>query len=306
MTTTEPPVPAGLTVERTDLGDLDVAWLTDPRADADAPLALLLHGFPDAATTWRHLIPRLVDAGYRPVAPWLRGYAPTSVPDDGLYQVGALARDASRLHDALGGDARAVIVGHDWGAMATYAAVGWEPTRWRRAVAMAVPPAGAMFGGFTSYDQLRRSWYMFFFQSPLSDGTVAADDLAFIDRLWADWSPGYDGSEDLPAVKHALRDPANLAAALGYYRATLGAGKTDPSLDEPQAGWLTPTPIPTLYLHGAADGCVGAGLATDAAASLPAPQSRVEVLDGVGHFLHVEDPDRVGGLIVDFLTEEGA
>lgn len=305
-TNTEPPLLAGLTVERTDLGDLDVAWLTDPRAEPDAPLALLLHGFPDAATTWRHLIPRLADVGLRPVAPWLRGYAPTSVPDDGLYQVGALARDASRLHEALGGDDRAVIVGHDWGAMATYAAVGWEPDRWRRAVAMAVPPAGAMFGGFTSYDQLRRSWYMFFFQSPLADGTVAADDLAFIDRLWADWSPGYDASDDLPGVKHALRDPANLAAALGYYRATLGAGRTDPSLDAPQGGWLTPTPKPTLYLHGADDGCVGSGLATDAAASLPAPGSRVEVVDGVGHFLHVEDPTRVGNLIVDFLTAEDA
>jgi pimeloyl-ACP methyl ester carboxylesterase len=163
-----------------------------------------------------------------------------------------------------------------------------------------------MFGGFTSYDQLRRSWYMFFFQSPLADATVAADDLAFLDRLWADWSPGYDPSDDLPAVKHALRDPANLAAALGYYRATLGAGPTDPSLDEPQAGWVTPTPKPTLYLHGATDGCVGAALADEAAAHLPAPGSRAEVVDGVGHFLHVEDPDRVGGLVVDFLTEEDA
>lgn len=298
----DPAPPPGLALERTDLGDLDVAWLTDPAADPDAPLALLLHGFPDAAPTWRHLIPALRQAGLRPVAPWLRGYAPTSVPADGLYQVGALARDASRLHEALGGDERAVVVGHDWGAMATYAAVGWEPDRWRRAVAMAVPPAGAMFGGFTSYDQLRRSWYMFFFQSPLADGVVAADDLAFIDRLWADWSPGYDASGDVPAVKDALRDPASLTAALGYYRATLGDGATSPDLDAPQAGWMTPTPIPLLYLHGATDGCLGAELVTDAAAHLPAPGSRAEVLDGVGHFLHVEAPDVVNPLIVDFLT----
>ncbi len=298
--------PPGLAIERTALPDLDVAWLTDPDADADAPLALLLHGFPDAAPTWRYLIPALTEAGFRPVAPWLRGYAPTSVPADGLYQVGALARDASRLHEALGGDERAVIVGHDWGAMATYAAVGWEPDRWRRAVAMAVPPAGAMFGGFTSYDQLRRSWYMFFFQSPLADGVVAADDLAFIDRLWADWSPGYSAADDLPAVKDALRDPASLTAALGYYRATLGDGPTSPDLDAPQAGWMTPTPIPTLYVHGAADGCLGAELVTDAAAHLPAPGSRAEIVDGVGHFLHVEAPDVVNPLIVEFLKESAA
>ena len=300
----EPSVPDGLAVEHTDLGDLDVAWLTDPGADPDAPLALLLHGFPDAAPTWRFLIPALRQAGFRPVAPWLRGYAPTSVPADGLYQVGALARDASRLHEALGGDDRAVVVGHDWGAMATYAAVGWEPDRWRRAVAMAVPPAGAMFGGVTSYDQLRRSWDMFFFQSPLADGVVAADDLAFIDRLWADWSPGYDASGDVPAVKDALRDPANLTAALGYYRATLGDGPKSPDLDAPQAGWMTPTPIPLLYLHGATDGCLGAELVTDAAAHLPAAGSRAEIIDGVGHFLHVEAPEVVNPLITAFLTEE--
>lgn len=300
------PVPDGLTLGRTGLDGLDMAWLSDPRAEPDAPLAVLLHGFPDAATTWRHLVPALTDAGYRPVAPWLRGYAPTEVPADGLYQVGALARDASRLHEALGGDERAVIVGHDWGAMTTYAAVGWEPDRWRRAVCMAVPPAGAMFGGFTSYDQLRRSWYMFFFQSPLAEGVVAADDLAFIDRLWADWSPGYDARADLPAVKAALGQPDNLAAALGYYRAMLGAGRTDPALNEAQAGWMTPSPVPTLYLHGADDACLAVDLVDDAAAHLPTPGSRVEIVERAGHFLHVERPAEVATLVTAFLSEEGS
>ncbi len=296
-------VPAGLALEHTTLDDLDVAWLTVP--DAEGPLALCLHGFPDAAPTWRFLLPALAEAGFRPVAPWLRGYAPTAVPADGLYQVGALARDAVRLHEVLGGGDDAVIVGHDWGAMATYAAVGWQPDRWRRAVTMAVPPPGAAAGSFLSYDQLRRSWYVYFFQSPLAEMAVPVDDLALIDRLWADWSPGYDPTDDLPAVKAALRDPANLAAALGYYRATFGLGKTDPALAEAQAGWTTPMPVPTLCLHGRDDGCVGAEAATHASAHLPAPGSRAEILDGVGHFLHVEAPDRVNPLVVDFLTADG-
>src|SRR5690606_30521899 len=101
------------------------------------------------------LLPALADAGYRAVAPFLRGYAPSEVPDDGRYQTAALALDACALHDALGGDGDAVIVGHDWGAMATYIAANHEPSRWRKVVAMAVPPAGAVTGGFLTFEQLK-------------------------------------------------------------------------------------------------------------------------------------------------------
>src|SRR5437660_10618025 len=98
---------------------VDFAYLAEG-ADRDGPLALCLHGFPDTAWGWRYLLPELAAAGYRAVAPFLRGYAPTSVPADGRYQVGALASDAIALHDALGGDERAVLIGHDWGAMTPY------------------------------------------------------------------------------------------------------------------------------------------------------------------------------------------
>lgn len=269
---------------------------------ADAPLALLLHGFPDSAHTWRLLGPVLADRGLHAVAPFLRGYAPTSIPADGRYQTGALALDAVSLHEALGGDDRAVIVGHDWGAMATYGAASFAPERWARVVASAVPPAGAMGGGFLSYDQLQRSWYMFFFQSPLADMVVPMNDLEFIDRLWADWSPGYDASEDLALLKPSLASPENLAAALGYYRATLGSIPQDPALGDVQAATQAPTPQPTLYLHGAQDGCVGVELAATAAQFLPADGSRVEIIDGAGHFSHLEKPDVVNPLIADFLT----
>src|SRR5258706_4524759 len=77
----------------------------------DGPLALCLHGFPDSAHTWRHLLPELAAAGFRAVAPWMRGYAPTAVPADGSYGTGALAADARALHEALGGDEGAVPIG---------------------------------------------------------------------------------------------------------------------------------------------------------------------------------------------------
>lgn len=272
-------------------------------AGTDGPLALCLHGFPDSPHTWRYLLPALADAGFRAVAPFLRGYAPTSIPADGMYQSGALAADANALHQALGGDGDAVIIGHDWGALATYGAAADGADRWRRVVTAAVPPPATVANAFFSYDQLRRSWYMFFFQSPLADLAVPMDDLAFIDRLWADWSPGYDATDDLPHVKDCLRDPANLAAAIGYYRATLGTGARSPEYDAVEAAAAAPLAQPTLYLHGADDACMGADILGDTVLdSLPAEGSRFELVPDTGHFLHVEQPDVVNRLIVDFVT----
>lgn len=283
---------------RVTAGSLDVAYLTV----GDGPLALCLHGFPDTPWSWRHLLPALADAGYRAVAPFMRGYAPTAVPDDGLYQTGALATDAVALHEALGGDADAVVIGHDWGAPAAYGAASLAPDRWRRVVGAAVPPGGAMAQAFLDYDQLRRSWYMFFFQHGLADIVVPMDDLAFIGRLWSDWSPGYDHTTDLDHVRAALGDPANLAAALGYYRATLGDGRRDPGLDAAQTATGQMPPQPLLYLHGVDDGCVGIDAVAGVAASLTTPGSRMEVVDGAGHFLQVEQPEVVNGLVLDFLA----
>src|SRR3954470_14676880 len=93
----------------------------------DGPLALCLHGYPDTARTWRHLGPHLAQRGRRVVAPYMRGYAPTGLAPDGRYQLGALARDAEALHRALGGDDRAVLIGHDWGAATAYAVAAHTP-----------------------------------------------------------------------------------------------------------------------------------------------------------------------------------
>ncbi|WP_049570914.1 alpha/beta fold hydrolase [Nonomuraea sp. SBT364] len=253
----------------------------------EGPLALCLHGFPDTAHTWRHLMPALAGHGYRAVAPFMRGYAPTEVPADGAYEGDALAADVLALREELGGDDSAVVVGHDWGAFPVYATAD----RFRAAVTLAVPPPGVLGAGFLRYEQLKRSFYVFLFQTGLAEAVAAAP--GFLEGLWADWSPGYDASHDLELVRRSLRDPANLSAAIGYYRAMLGT--TPPSGRHPSAGAAAATPI--LYLHGERDGCLGADLVKDAAAELPAG-SRAEPVADAGHFLHLERPAVVNDLVL--------
>lgn len=266
-------------------------------------LALLLHGFPDTAQTWRHLMPELADTGYRVVAPFMRGYAPSAVPSDGCYQTAKLARDANALHENLGGDSESVIIGHDWGAPSCYGAAIDAPTRWRKVVGMAVPPTAALGMAFVqNLEQIKKSWYMFFFQHGLADLVVGANNHAFIEMLWRDWSPGYDASFDLESIRKSLADPKNLQAALGYYRATLGDGYRDPQLSELQNQMASGVPTqPLLYLHGANDGCIGVDVVESAKKIAPA-NVKFEVVAAAGHFLQLEQPKVVNKLICNFLA----
>ena len=172
----------------------------------------------------------------------------------------------------------------------------------RRVVTLGVPPAGLDPLLFSDYDQLRRFFYLFMFRDPagLGEAAAAAGGMAFLDRLWADWSPGYHPGQHLARVKQSLRQPANLAAAIGYYRAAdpLSMPRAPQGTTRQAAG---PAPPPTLYLHGANDGCIAAELARSAAPLLP-PQSRMIVIDGVGHFLHREKPREVNDHILAWVT----
>lgn len=277
-----------------------VAFAVLESGPQDGPLALCLHGYPDTPWTWRHLTPELVDAGWRAVAPFTRGYAPTSLPADGRYQTGALIADANALHEALGGTEEAVLIGHDWGAVTAYGAASHQPERWQRVVTLAIPPAPVMAAAFTNVEQLKRSWYMFFQCTALAEQVIPLDNFAFLRVLWNDWSPGYDATEDVKRVAEALADPAHLLAALGYYRALFGITQPDPSLAaEQQTAAMTP-PQPTLYMHGSTDGCVAAEYASSALGFL-ARDSEVDVVEGAGHWLHLEKPQEVNRRIVGFV-----
>jgi pimeloyl-ACP methyl ester carboxylesterase len=271
---------------------------------ADGPLALCLHGFPDHAPTWEPLMADLAGAGYHAVAPWMRGYSPTGLAPDGNYQVASLALDAIAFADELAGDAGAVLIGHDWGAIASYTAVGHRPDRFDKLVTLAVPHTGALGAVFLSPVQLRRSFYMFVFQTPLAEMVVPNDDFAFIDYLWSYWSPGYTpGPSFMRALKDTLAAPGSTEAAIGYYRAMLGTTPPDPALTEVSAAGNGPMPVPTLYLHGQDDGCMGVELADrDALDALFPPGSDVQIVPASGHFLHLEQPADVNARILEFLA----
>jgi pimeloyl-ACP methyl ester carboxylesterase len=260
-----------------------LAW-----GDPAGPLALLLHGYPDTAHTWRHLGPTLAEHGWRAVAPFMRGYAPTDLAPDDSYLLADLTTDALKLHHALGGDERAALIGHDWGA-----AVGWgvaevAPDRFAAQACLSAPPPVALLKPFTRIRtlalgarQARMSWYFAFNQLP---GAERAQHRV-IPKLWRDWSPGYDATQDLGHVFAALRGPGRRRAALRYYRNNLQGGIKATFTGRPRR--------PVLYLHGQRDGCIAADLAVDA---LP-PGTPFERLAGVGHFPQLENPERVGALI---------
>jgi len=285
---------------RVSANDIDFAYFEQ----GEGPLALCMHGYPDTAYTWRYLLPELAAAGYRAVAPFNRGYAPTSLAADGRYQAGVLGVDANALHEALGGDGDAVIIGHDYGAMGAYAAATLEPDRWRKVVTAAVPPGPIVGASIFTYEQLKLSWYIFFQLTPFADIAVAMNEYEFITKLWRDWSPGYDEVIDVDHFIASMATPEHLSAALGYYRQTLQFELQDPALADAQNGTLSIPTKPLLYLHGRNDGCMAPWAAEGAGEVLTVPGSRAVMVDDAGHFLQLEQPEVVNRLILDFLAED--
>lgn len=267
----------------------------------EGPLVLCLHGFPDTAWSFVPVMRRLAPAGYRVVAPFMRGYAPTAVPADGDYRVTTLADDVLGLVDALGGRAAAVI-GHDWGSVAAHLAVLRRPEGIERLVACAVPHPGH-FLFRPRLRQLRRSWYMAYFQlRGLPERRILADDFRWLEQLIRSWSPGWEFQPaDLAPLKAGLREPARLAAALGYYRAL------PRSLAVPGALALlrSAVPVPTLAICGGQDGCIGPevfeGQAPRYAAGLEL--FRMEL---AGHFMQCEQPEAFADRVLAFLRGPAA
>jgi pimeloyl-ACP methyl ester carboxylesterase len=274
-----------------------------------APIALCLHGFPDTAYTWRKVAPLLVDAGWRVVAPFMRGYVPSSVPTDGSYHVGALMDDALRVLDAAGPTGRDVIIGHDWGAIATPGLAAMPDSPFVKAVVMAVPlsaafrppgrvPQPARLAARLPR-QMLRSWYIYFQMPWLPDRSASW----LVPQLWRQWSPGYRADEDLRHVDAAIGAPERWRAALGYYRATVRNCRPPATYTELHKHWLSAPKLPTLYLHGVDDGC--SGDYTPWIRRVLPDGSETAIVEYAGHFLQLEQPDAVAHHIVDFIGRVG-
>lgn len=248
------------------------------------PLVLLLHGFPDTPRTWDRVRPAVAAAGFRAVSPFMRGYHPTEIPADGRYETDALGRDALALIEALGEES-AIVVGHDWGADAAYAAAILGPERVRKLVTVAIPhPASIRVIP-------RHLWagrHFLTLRFPWAERRTRWNDFAHVDELVRRWSPTWDvppGETD--AVKEVFRQPGSLDAALGYYRCLVPPRRRKIS-------------VPTVSFAGEHDLIHPDEF--ERARSLFTNGYRVVRVPG-GHFMHREHPDRFVPELVRVLTE---
>ena len=268
--------------------------------DLDRPLVLLLHGFPDVPRSWEGVATKLVASGYRVVAPYQPGYHPSPPPTRGEGDAVAIAGVyADWLARQPRGRGR-FVVGHDWGAVVAYALAAVHPEAADAISVMAVPHIRAFVLNALRYPrQIVRSRYMAQFQfGPLSDAMVRARDFAFVRALWRRWSPFFEPEEAYwEDLFSCLR--ASHPAPLDWYRrrGTLGLAFGEGRRRARQLE--NEITLPTLYLHGARDGCVGQEITRGQARYYRGPFEE-EVLPGCGHFLQIERPDAVAERVVDF------
>ncbi|HEY2204714.1 MAG TPA: alpha/beta fold hydrolase [Pseudonocardia sp.] len=262
--------------------------------EGEGPAVLLLHGFPDRATMWRHQIRALVAAGHRVIAPDLRGFGDSDKPARvENYALTVVVQDMLGLLDELGVDTVAVAA-HDWGAMVGWVLTGAVPERVRRLAAISVGHPNAYFGAGFAQKQL--SWYMLWFQFPgVAEQQMPVDDWAWF-RRWIHAGAERGQDPDLDQQLADLARPGALAAGLSWYRANMPPEVF--AQREVDFGMATIT-CPVLGIWSNGDPALTERQMTDSAEYLGGPW-RCETLAGVDHWIPVHAAERTSELLVDF------
>jgi pimeloyl-ACP methyl ester carboxylesterase len=256
------------------------------------PLVLLLHGFPEFWWSWRHQLVGLADAGYRVVAPDLRGYGASDKPPRG-YDAATLAADVAGIVRALG-ERDAVVVGHDWGGHLAWSVAALHPTVVRRIVALSIPHPLRWYHALrTDGEQRKASGYIARFQVPWApERWLVEDDAAHVGELLHRWGgPSFPDAETERRCREAMQIVLTPNRALEYYRWSV---RSTTRTDGRRYRRLMSAPIgvPTLQLHGSLDGCVLPRTA-QGSGQYVAADYEWRLLDGVGHFPHQEAPELV-------------
>lgn len=261
------------------------------------PLVILLHGFPECWYSWRAYLPALAEAGFRAIAPDLRGYNLSEKPK-GIrsYDLPALTADIMGLIRAFGAE-KAVIVGHDWGAVVAWRFAMDYPQAVEKLVICNVPHPARFAEGLWTPRQLRKSWYIFFFQLPWLPELVMSSSLPrLVERAMRGSVVRQEAfsDEELQVYTEALRQPGALTASINYYRAAARWGRK-----------LSNKPItaPTLIIWGEEDRFLGKELV--AGTERFVPDLQVKYIPRCGHWVQQEAADEVKLALLDFLCQDG-
>ncbi len=282
----------GLAHRYADLGDMRLHYVEA----GEGPLVLLLHGFPQFWYQWRHQVPALVEAGFRVVAPDMRGYNLSDKPPGvRAYRVELLARDVEHLILACG-ERTADVVGHDWGAIAAWVAAMRYPGRVGKLAILNVPHPARLLDGLLSPMQLLRSSYAFFFQIPrLPEGVIRAGDFALLRSVFRrdPVRPGALTAEDVERYVEAIARPGALTASLNYYRALLRYPTQTRAL-------LQRVEAPVLIIWGERDRFLSRRLAEPPRLWVPDLMG-VKRLPDASHWVAEDRPLEVNTLLLGFL-----
>ena len=302
---TDRSLPAGLhsaamPIAHTDWIDIHYA----DHGDASAPPVVLLHGFPDSADTWdgvvRELQPEVQSSKLRLIVPDMRGYGQTRVKqaDAGGNTQATMGQDAVDLIDALQ-LGKAVILGHDWGARAAFAAAALYPDRVRSIVTLASPYVAYEGRKPVPPPQVQAYWYQWYFNTDVGEKGFRSDVVGFCRHLWAAWSPAWDFTDaEFERASRAWHRPEFVDLTLHAYRSRYGNAEVSPRYVRQQATFDRQPKIgvPCWFAAGLADACTLPDSGLGQEAWFTAGYHRHEVPD-VGHFVQREAPRVVANLV---------